>query len=176
MTPKPPATSRSAQRTGHGFQMSKIRNSRRARTQASGLRGAARRTSHCAATSSTTTAPGSLIPLALVTVAAAHHPAKKTSAVATASPIVPQRLRITQAKGKAASEPQVPGAIGINPTPNQVASSTAGCRSGRLRRALARIMLSRRLSPLTLPLRGSLPLPASGERAGVRSLSRASRS
>ena len=41
MTPRPPAMSRSAQRTGHGFQMSKIRNSRRAKTQASGLRGAA---------------------------------------------------------------------------------------------------------------------------------------
>ena len=35
-----------------------------------------------------------------------------------------------QAKGSAASEPQLPGAQGSNPLPNQVASSAAGCEDG----------------------------------------------
>ena len=40
---------------------------------------------------------------------------------------------IAQAEGKAASDPQLPGAIGKRPAPNHVASSTAGWRNGRPR-------------------------------------------
>ena len=45
MMPKPPMTRRSAQRTGHGFQMSKIRNYTKAMPQASGSAGVAISTS-----------------------------------------------------------------------------------------------------------------------------------
>ena len=63
------------------------------------------------------------------------------TATNTARPGNPHKLRIAQPKGRAASEPQVPGATGISPTPNQVASSTAGCLSCGPRRLPVRIML-----------------------------------
>src|SRR5438128_1596594 len=78
-------------------------------------------------------ARGSLTGLALAMAAAAHQPTKKASTAATARPATPHRLTIAQANGKAASDPQLPGAIGKRPVPNQVASSTAGCRNGRPR-------------------------------------------
>jgi hypothetical protein len=53
--------------------------------------------------------------------------------VATVRLVVPKWLRIAQAKGSAASDPQVPGVSGKRPVPNQVASSTAGCPNGKPR-------------------------------------------
>ena len=76
------------------------------------------------ATSSMTIEPGSVTPLARPTCSAAHQPMTKTIAAAISERGSRRSAsRSAQAKGRAASEPQVPGATGSKPAPNQVASS-----------------------------------------------------
>lgn len=50
----------------------------------------------------------------------------KADMLATISPHDPKYWEISQAGGRAAREPQVPGAFGKYPDPNQVAISTPG--------------------------------------------------
>ena len=83
------------------------------------------------------------MPLALATIADAHQPARKTSAAAMASPGGPQKVSITQAKGSAASDPQLPGVTGRRPAPNQVARRTAGCHGGSPKRPAPGEVMSR---------------------------------
>lgn len=52
----------------------------------------------------------------------------KAAAEATASPSQPKVMKMPQAKGRAASDPQVPGAFGKYPAPNHVAIRTPGLR------------------------------------------------
>src|SRR5262249_20098100 len=54
------------------------------------------------------------------------------------------KLAVTQATGKAASDAQLPGAIGNKPVPNQVASSAAGCQGGRPRERARTLSPARR--------------------------------
>src|SRR5260221_9821589 len=75
--------------------------------------------------------PGSRISAALLTASAAQQPMAKTMTAATTSPTAPKAPPIYQAKGRAASEPQVPGIFGRRPAPNHVASSIAGWWNGR---------------------------------------------
>src|SRR5487761_1358907 len=49
----------------------------------------------------------------------------------------PATSSITASCGSAASDPNVPGATGARPQPNQVESQTAGCEKGSVERAIA---------------------------------------
>ena len=77
-----------------------------------------------------TTQPGSLARLSRVTRSEAHQPATNATAAAAARPHAPIQLRIAQAQGSAASDPQVPGIPGSSPIPNPVAINAAGRKSG----------------------------------------------
>jgi hypothetical protein len=70
--------------------------------------------------------PGSRTSPARLTLSAAQQPMAKAIAAATTRPPAPNAAPIYQAKGRAASDPQVPGILGSRPAPNQVASRTAG--------------------------------------------------
>src|SRR6202030_172811 len=88
--------------------------------------GVTTKVSHWPATSSTTIEPASSTPLARVTCVAAHQPTKNSAAAASTSAPAPNSQAMIQAKGKAASEPHVPGITGSKPAPNQVAMIFAG--------------------------------------------------
>src|SRR5471030_355396 len=81
-----------------------------------------------------TMAPGSCAAALRQITPAAQQPAANTRAAAMTRPVLPKLAAMTQAKGRAANEPQVPGIPGSRPAPNHVPRRMAGCWKGRPRR------------------------------------------
>lgn len=131
MTPKPPGKAVSAHLTGQGLAMSNSLKSRNAKPRLqSGKAVKKSRASHCPNSSSTITEPGSFLPITNSARLQAQTPMMNTNASMMHRPHSGKGRKSQGAATTAASDPQVPGALGKCPTGPSVAMASANLSEG----------------------------------------------
>ena len=114
MIPIPPGTRLSTHRIGKGFNISKTLNNAKPPMMKTGVKGSANRVTDIPQISSTTTCLGSFCPISC-SAAWAIHVDSPTSAKMKSSAWLCLIKAIIRHRGKAASDPKVPGAFGEKP-------------------------------------------------------------